>query len=137
MSEVLKIVLILCVVLLFAGDVGSAHVTVFGLDSVVITGVLDPYAPPQRLSLSSGSLKLTGGYPGGNIWQTVTFVPQRPAAPRSDHGIFKARGNQIQFYSLLTFSKFYGTVSNNGEKIVIERISPAGQKQVEIWTFER
>lgn len=137
MSNIRKLVLVLGVLLLCVQEVGGAREVVFGLDSVTITGVFDPNAWSQRLLLVSGSLKLTGGYLQGNVWETVTYVPQRPAAPRSDRGIFQVGGNRIQFFSFLTFSTFYGTVTNNGEKIVIERVNNAGQKQTEVWTFER
>ena len=126
-------VMALCLV---AFPAGAARETIFGLEKVVIEGVYDPNAPTERLLLVSGSLKLVGMGRGGNTWQTVTFIPQRTAVPRSDHGIFQRIGNTLVFYSYITFSKFTGEIQPNGERMVINRFGN-GKRQRETWYLVR
>lgn len=127
----------LLITLLPAGDARGAQVTVFGLESIRIEQVFDPNARPERLLLVSGSLKLVGGYPGGNAWHSVSHIPQRAAAPKSDYGIFQAAGDRMLFYSFVSFSSYTGTVSDNGERIVIRKINRGGQSQTEVWYLVR
>lgn len=116
----------------------GARETIFGLEKVVITGVYDPYARPERLLLVSGSMQLVGMGRGGNVWKTVTYIPQRPAAPRSDYGTFKRIGNQLVFYSYITFNQFIGTLQPDGERLVIDRYNArAGKRQQEVWYLVR
>ena len=120
------------------GSVEAAKETIFGLEKVVITGVDDPNARPERLLLVSGSLKLVGMGRDGNTWQTVTYIPQRPAAPRSDYGTFKRFGNQLIFYSYITFNQFVGTIQPDGERLIIDRYNArAGKRQQETWYLVR
>ena len=116
----------------------AARETIFGLERVTITGVFDPNAPTERLLLVSGSLKLVGMGPTGNTWQTVTHIPQRPAAPRSDYGTFKRVGNQFIFYSYITFSQFTATFQPDDDRLLIDRYNPkAGKRQQEVWYLVR
>jgi hypothetical protein len=116
----------------------AAKETIFGLEKVVITGVDDPNARPERLLLVSGSLKLVGMGRDGNTWQTVTYIPQRPAAPRSDYGTFKRFGNQLVFYSYITFRQFVGTIQPDGERLIVDRYNArAGKRQQETWYLVR
>lgn len=132
----------LWIMVVFAGLVltpaWAARETVFGLEKVTITGVYDPFAPPERLLLVSGSLKLVGMGKSGNTWQTVTYIPQRPAVPRSDYGTFQRIGNILVFYSYITFSKFQGVIQPDGERLVVDRFNARlGKKQQEVWYLVR
>ncbi len=123
--------------LLPAENLEGASEQVYGLESVKIERIFDPNARPERLLLVSGSLKLVGGYPRGNVWEAVTYIPQRAAAPKSDYGIFQAVGDRIYFYSFVSFSTYTGTVTGNGGRIVITKINRVGQSQTEVWYIER
>jgi hypothetical protein len=119
-------------------DVQAGKETIFGLERVVITGVYDPFAVPERLLLVSGSLKLVGMGREGNTWQTVTYVPQRPAAPRSDYGTFRRVGNQLVFFSFITFGQFVGILQPDGERLVVDRFNArSGKRQEETWYLVR
>ena len=116
----------------------AARETIFGLEKVVITGVYDPYAYPERMLLVSGSLKLVGMGRNGNTWQTVTYIPQRAAAPRSDYGVFRRFGNTLVFYSHITFGRFTGTIQPDGERLVVDRFNARlGKRQQEVWYLVR
>ncbi|GEM_PF-1077304 len=122
----------------FLSPIEAAKETIFGLEKVVITGVYDPNAQPERLLLVSGSLQLVGMGRDGNTWQTLTYIPQRPAAPRSDHGTFKRVGNQLIFYSYITFNQFIGTIQPDGERLLIDRFNArSGKRQQEVWYLVR
>ncbi len=118
-------------------DVEGAEERIYGLESAKFERIYDPDARPQRLLLVSGTLKLVGGYPKGNVWEAVTYVPRRAAAPRSDYGIFTTAGDRILFYSFVSFSSYAGTIRGGGERIEIQKISRSGQSQTEIWYLER
>lgn len=139
----MKIAYSICLFVFLIGFVWLAPVeaakeTIFGLEKVVITGVDDPNARPERLLLVSGSLKLVGMGRDGNTWQTVTYIPQRPAAPRSDYGTFKRVGNYLIFYSYITFNQFVGTIQPDGERLVIDRYNArAAKRQQETWYLVR
>lgn len=132
-------VFLVVIVTCFVGhQVEAARETIFGLEKVVITGVYDPFAPPERLLLVSGSLKMVGMGRNGNTWQTVTYIPQRPAVPRSDYGTFQRVGNTIVFYSYITFNRFFGTIQPDGERLLIDRFNAkTGKRQQEIWYLVR
>lgn len=133
-----KLYILLLAIFVFPQTSDAAKETIFGLEKVVITGVYDPYAPPERLLLVSGSLKLVGMGRDGNTWQTVTYIPQRPAAPRSDYGTFKRIGNHLVFYSHITFNQFIGTIQPNGERLLIDRFNARlGKRQQEVWYLVR
>lgn len=123
--------------LLTTENLQAALERVYGLESVKIERIFDPNARPEQLLLVSGSLKLVGGYPRGNVWQALTYIPQRAAAPKSDYGIFQAVGNRIYFYSFVSFSTYTGKVTGNGGRIVITKINRVGQSQTEVWYLER
>ena len=118
-------------------DIDGAGERIYGLESAKFERIFDPDARPQRLLLVSGALKLVGGYPKGNVWEAVTYIPQRAAAPRSDYGIFTTAGDRILFYSFVSFSSYAGTVRGGGEQIEIQKINRYGQSQTEIWYLER
>ena len=118
-------------------DVEAAREAVYGLERVKIVNVFDPNARPERLLLVSGSLKLTGGFPGGNVWEVVSYIPQRTAAPKSDYGIFHVVGNRLVFYSFQTLSTYLGTIEENGEQIEIQKVSREGRAQTEVWYLVR
>ena len=122
---------------LFAGDLWAAGESIYGLESVKFTRVFDPDPRPERLLLVSGSLKLAGGYPRGNTWEAVTYVPQRTAAPRTDYGIFKVTGNFIRFYSFVSFATYRGRVNEEADRISITKIDGAGRSQTETWYLVR
>lgn len=112
--------------------------TILGLEKVTITGVFDPNARPERLLLVSGSLKLVGKGKSGNTWETITYIPQRAAAPRSDYGIFQRYGNVLVFYSFITFGQFQGVIQPDGERMVIDRYNLSlGKRQQEVWYLVR
>ncbi|MBT3602317.1 MAG: hypothetical protein HOE48_03395 [Candidatus Latescibacteria bacterium] len=116
----------------------AAKETIFGLEKVVITGVYDPNVRPERLLLVSGSLKLVGMGRDGNTWRTVTYIPQRPAAPRSDYGTFRRVGNVLIFYSYITFNQFIGTIQPKGERLLVDRFNARlGKRQQEVWYLVR
>ena len=138
MKTICKYIVLLAGFCLVAPHAYGAQEAIYGLESVVIEGVCDPNSWPQRFLLVSGSLKLVGGDKRGNVWQTVTHIPQRPVAPRSDFGTFRVFGNTIRFHSLQTYEKFIGTVKPGEEKIVIERFNrKRGQLQTEVWYLVR
>ena len=127
-----------CLLLMAGTPLEAARETIFGLEKVVITGVYDPNSLPERLLLVSGSLKLVGMGRGGNTWHTVTYIPQRPAVPRSDHGVFRRFGNILVFYSHITFGSFTGTIQPDGERLVIDRFNArVGKRQQEVWSLVR
>ena len=127
----------LLILVLLTGNLWAAGEAVYGLESVKFTNVFDPSARPERLLLVSGSLKLTGGLRRGNVWETEIYIPQRAAAPRSDRGIFQVAGNQIRFYSFVTFAHYAGVVDASGERITIQKINRFGQSQTEVWYLVR
>ena len=131
--------IIVAIVALWACPEGirAAQESVYGLESVKLDRVFDPDARPQRLLLVSGSLKLVGGLRRGNVWQAVTHIPQRTAAPRSDHGVYRVVGDRILFYSFLTFGTYQGQVLENGERILVTKISKDGKSQAETWYIVR
>lgn len=132
----MRVLIFLLMVWALPGE--AARETVFGLEQVTITGVYDPNARPERLLLVSGSLKLVGLGGKGNTWKTVTYIPQRPAAPRSDYGIFQRVGNTLVFYSLMTMSRFLGEIQPDGERLVIDRFDARqGKQQREVWYLVR
>ena len=135
----LRLIVAVAAVVCLVGPVGidGAEERIYGLESAKFERIFDPNARPQRLLLVSGTLKLVGGYPGGNVWEAVTYIPQRTAAPRSDYGIFSAAGDRILFYSFVSFSSYAGTVRGGGDRIEIQKISRNGQSQTEIWYLER
>ena len=132
----LRIFLAVITLCLVAFPAGAARETIFGLEKVIIDGVFDPNAPTERMLLVSGSLKLVGMVRGGNTWQTVTYIPQRAAVPRSDYGIFQRVGNTLVFYSYITFSQFTGQIQPDGERVVINRFGN-GKRQRETWYLVR
>ena len=132
-----SVIAVLGILLLVAGDAQGAWTAVYGLESVKFFKIFDPSARPERLRQVSGSLKLTGGYPSGNVWQTVSYIPRRTAAPKSDYGVFYAVGDRIHFYSLMTFAAYVGSVKQRGERIVIEKMNRDGQAQTEVWYLVR
>ena len=83
----------------------------------------------------SGSLKLTGGL-RGNVWEMVTYIPQRTAAPRTDRGHFRVFGNRILLYSHLTMGTFAVTIIEDGDRITIAKVS-RGRSQSEVWYIVR
>ena len=119
-----------------AAQVDAASEAVYGLEFVKIERVYDPDARPQRILLVSGSLKLTGGL-RGNVWEMVTYIPQRTAAPRTDHGHFKRIGNRLQLYSHLTFGTYSGRIIEEGDRLAIDKIARDGQSQSEVWYIVR
>ena len=122
---------------LAAGDLWAAGESIYGLESVKFTRVFDPDPRHERLLLVSGSLKFAGGFPGGNTWEAVTYIPQRTAAPRADYGIFKVTGNFVRFYSFVSFATYRGRVGEEGEKISVTKIDGAGRSQTETWYLVR
>jgi hypothetical protein len=116
--------------------VECASEAVYGLEFVKIERVYDPDARPEKLLLVSGSLKLTGGL-RGNLWEMVTYIPQRTAAPRTDRGHFKSSGGQIRLFSHLTFGTYSGRIIEDGERIVLTKASRSGQSQTEVWYIVR
>ena len=128
---------VLCVCLLLPGAALGAREAIYGLESVKFDKIYDPSVRPERLRLVSGSLKLTGGYPRGNVWQAVTYIPRLAAAPKTDYGVFWTAGDRIYFYSFVTFSSYYGTALEGGERIVVVKISRYGQSQTEVWYLDR
>ena len=115
----------------------AASEVIYGLQQVKLDRVYDPDPRPERLMLVSGSLKLVGGLQRGNVWQAVIYIPQRTAAPRSDHGVFQTFGDRVQFYSLLTFGTYQGTILEGGERLQIVKISRDGRSQTETWYLDR
>ncbi|MDP6040257.1 MAG: hypothetical protein QGG64_17025 [Candidatus Latescibacteria bacterium] len=133
----LRRIFFVCFILgILSWPVDAARETIFGLEKVVITGVFDPNARTERMLLVSGSLKLVGMGRGGNTWQTVTYIPQRTAVPRSDHGIFQRIGNILVFYSHITFTTFTGEIQPDGERLVVDRFGN-GKRQRETWYLVR
>jgi hypothetical protein len=129
---------VFCMFSIMGAPLEAARETIFGLEKVVITGVYDPHSLPERLLLVSGSLKLVGMGRDGNTWQTVTYIPQRAAVPRSDHGVFRRFGNTVVFYSHITFGRFIGTIQPDGERLVIDRFNARlGKRQQEVWYLVR
>jgi len=124
---------LICGGLALAGSARGATQVVYGLESVKFERVLDPNARPVRLRLVSGILKLTGEHYGANTWETVTHIPRKTAAPRSDYGIFVRAGNQFRLYSFLTFSTYTGTLTPDGEWLSIQKVNRYGQSQTETW----
>jgi len=116
--------------------VSAASEAIYGLEFVKIERVYDPNALPERLLLVSGALKLTGGL-RGNVWEMVTYIPRRTAAPRSDRGHFRVVGNQMLMFSHLTMSTYRGRILDNGEKIVIDKVAQGGRTQTEVWYIVR
>ena len=114
----------------------AASEAIFGLESVKLERVYDPNARPERLMLVSGSLQLVGGV-NGNVWRSVTYIPQRTAAPRTDWGIFLNLGGFLKFYSFLTKGTYTGRVNAAGDQITIEKRSKTGQTQTEVWYIVR
>ncbi len=135
--DIRKLILACLIIVLAKSSAFGAQERVYGLESVKITQVFDPNAPPNMMMLVSGSLKLVGGGPEGSVWHTVTYIPQRPAVPRHDYGLFQVVGNQIIFFSILTYTRFLGTVHDNSEKITLTRVNTQGQEQSESWYFVR
>lgn len=115
--------------------VSGASEAVYGLEFVKIERVYDPGSRPERLLLVSGSLKLTGGL-RGNVWEMVTYIPQRTAAPRTDRGHFRVVGNRILLYSHLTMGTYTGTIIEDGDRITIDKVS-RGRSQSEVWYIVR
>lgn len=111
----------------------AARISIYGLESVRIDNVYDPTVRPERLRLVSGSLKLTGR----NKWEMVSYIPRRTAAPRSDYGVYRTTGNRLAFYSLLTFSTYYGLIDAQAGRIQITKINKSGQSQREVWYIVR
>jgi hypothetical protein len=134
-----RLITVLATVVCLVGPVGidGAEERIYGLESAKFERIFDPDALPQRLLLVSGTLKLVGGHQRGNVWEAVTYIPQRAAAPRSDYGIFTTAGDRILFYSLVSFTSYAGTVRGGGERIEIQKINRNGQSQTEIWYLER
>jgi hypothetical protein len=94
--------------------VEAASEAIYGLEFVKIERVYDPNARPEKLLLVSGSLKLTRGL-RGNVWEMVTYIPQRTAAPRTDRGHFQSVGNRI----LLFLTSHLGHTSARSLKMAI------------------
>jgi hypothetical protein len=115
--------------------VSGASEAVYGLEFVKIERVYDPDSRPEILLLVSGSLKLTGGL-RGNVWEMVTYIPQRTAAPRTDRGHFRVVGNRILLYSYLTSGTYTGTIIEDGDRIRIDKVS-RGRSQSEVWYIVR
>ncbi len=120
-----------------AAPLDAASEAIYGLDQVKLERVYDPNSRPERLMLVSGNLKLVGGLRRGNVWQAVIYIPQRTAAPRTDHGVFRAVGDQVLFYSFLTFGTYRGTILEGGERLQIVKISKDGRSQTETWYLDR
>lgn len=116
--------------------VSAASEAIYGLEFVKIERVYDPNALPERLLLVSGSLKLTGGL-RGNVWEMVTYIPRRTAAPRTDWGHFRVVGNRMLMFSFLTFSTYSGRIIENGNRIVIDKVARNGRSQSEVWYIVR
>ncbi len=129
-----RLVFLLLAVLSFlpAGMAQGAQELIYGLESIKIENVFDPNTRPERLMLVSGSLKLVGS-PRGNAWKAVMYIPRRSPVPKSDYGIFKGAGDQMRFYSFITFSSYTARVVEDGNRIVIEKINRDGQSQTEVW----
>ena len=125
------VALVVAVSLPTAGE--AARITVYGLQSVRFDNLIDPSARPERLQIVSGSLKFTGR----NKWEKVTYIPRQTAAPKSDYGIYTTVGNRIYFYSLLTFSTYYGLRDDAAGEIYITKINRQGQSQRETWYIVR
>tara|TARA_A100001037_G_scaffold260184_2_gene248385 strand:+ start:372 stop:770 length:399 start_codon:yes stop_codon:yes gene_type:complete len=128
--------LIILVILACSGRVDGSSEVVFGLEKVKLDRIYDPDARPEHLLLVSGSLKLTGGL-RGNVWETVTYIPQRTAAPRTDRGHFRKVGNRLLFYSHLTCGTYQGLVIEKGERLLINRVARDGRSQSEVWYIVR
>jgi len=130
---------VLLALLLLPGLPGSdaAEEAIYGLEAVKLELVYDPNPRPERLLLVSGSLKLVGGLRRGNVWQAVTYIPQRTAAPRTDHGVFRAVGDRVLFYSFLSFGTYQGRILSGGEQLEIVKISKDGRSQTETWYIGR
>ena len=119
-----------------ADGVKAAQEAVYGLGYVKTERVYDPDARTERFLLVSGSLKLTGGL-SGNLWEMVTYVPQKTAAPRTDRGHFARRGNTLRFYSHLTFGTYTGLIIEDGDRLKIEKRARDGRSQSEVWYIVR
>lgn len=119
-----------------SGTVHCASEAVYGLEFVKIDRVYDPDARPEKLLLVSGSLKLTGGL-AGNTWEMVTYIPQRTAAPRTDRGHFKYVRGRLLFYSHLTYGTYSGRIIDDGDRLVIDKVSKGGRSQSEVWYIVR
>ena len=132
----MRLILSILFVLLCSGTARGASEAVYGLESVRLDRVYDPDARPELLLLVSGSLKLTGGI-RGNVWESVTYIPQRTAAPRTDRGHFTFRGGRLLFYSHLTFGTYVGFVTADGERLVINKVARDGRSQREVWYIGR
>jgi hypothetical protein len=120
----------------WTGTADAASEAVYGLEFVKVERVYDPDARPEQLLLVSGSLKLTGGL-RGNLWEMITYIPQKTAAPRTDRGHFKSRGDQLMFFSLLTFGTYIARIIENGDRIVINKVAQDGRSQREVWYIVR
>jgi len=133
----MRILIAILLMLFFQqSPVWGASEAVYGLEFVKIERVYDPNARPERLLLVSGSLKLTGGL-RGNVWEMVTYIPQRTAAPRSDRGHFRVIGNRMLMFSYLTFTTYTGRITEDGDKIVIDKVARGGRSQSEVWYIVR
>ena len=111
--------------------VKAAQEAVYGLEYVKTERVYDPDARTERFLLVSGSLKLTGGL-SGNLWEMVTYVPQKTAAPRTERGHYTRR-----FYSHLTFGTYTGLIIEDGDRLKIEKRARDGRSQSEVWYIVR
>ena len=116
--------------------VKAAQEAVYGLEYVKTERVYDPDARTERFLLVSGSLKLTGGL-SGNLWEMVTYVPQKTAAPRTDRGHIARWGNTLRFYSHLTFGTYTGLIIEDGDRLKIEKRARDGRSQSEVWYIVR
>ena len=130
-------ILIVGILFLAIRDLPGAQERIYGLEHVKIVNVFDINRRPERLSLVSGSLKLAGGIPGGNVWEMLTYIPHKAVAPKSDYGIFRMVGNRIVFYSFQMGTSYIGKVLENGEFMEIQKLSWGGRSQTEIWYFVR
>jgi hypothetical protein len=120
----------------WTGTAEAALEAVYGLEFVKMERVYDPAARPEQLLLVSGSLKLTGGL-RGNLWEMITYIPQKTASPRTDRGHFQSWGDQLKFFSHLTFGTYTARIIENGDRIVINKVARDGRSQREVWYIVR
>lgn len=132
MCNLIAFVFLVCLV----APVQGASEAVYGLEFVKLSRVYDPDARPERLLLVSGSLKLTGGL-NGNTWEMITYIPQRTAAPRTDRGHFRRVGGSLRFYSHLTYGTYTGRIIEDGDRILVDKITRDGRSQSEVWYIVR